>query len=228
MKLSFTLLVSCLASAAGASLRATGDCGAATTKETCQASTDPDAHEPCVWCTSQAVKSACFTKEQSEALPASVFHCESPGKDEEPEFMKPFASDEKLGLTRSSFSFLEGDDTTHHLLHKVHQPGDDAICDGSSKSISGYMDIKGSKYDDNNDKHLFFWMFEKRPSEDTVEDEDVPFVVWLTGGPGCSSTLALLTENGPCSVNKDGEGTSVNPYRYVQQAKIVLSKLMFI
>jgi hypothetical protein len=26
------------------------------------------------------------------------------------------------------------------------------ICDGSSKSISGYMDIKGSKYDENGDK----------------------------------------------------------------------------
>ena len=155
MKLSFAILATCLASAAGATLRAAAgdDCSVATTKDTCQASTDAESHQPCVWCTSLAVKSACFTQEQSEQLPASVFHCESPGEEVMSSSSSlPFASDEKLGLTRSTFSFAENDDTTHHLLHKVHQPGDDAICDGSSKSISGYMDIKGSKYDENNDK----------------------------------------------------------------------------
>lgn len=47
------------------------------------------------------------------------------------------------------------------------------------------------------------------------------FVVWLTGGPGCSSTLALLTENGPCSVNKDGETTKVNPYSWTESAHVL-------
>ena len=45
--------------------------------------------------------------------------------------------------------------------------------------------------------------------------------VWLTGGPGCSSTLALLTENGPCSVNPDGESTSVNPYSWTETAHVL-------
>lgn len=221
MKLSAALLLSLLSSVAGSSLRAGDDCGAQTSKDTCQAAKDA-VSSSCVWCEARAVKSGCFTKEQSEQLPAAVFHCEAPSVEAEANTI-PFASDEILGLTRSSYNFVEQEDTTHHLLHKVHEEGDDAICDGSSKSISGYMDIKGSKYDEKGDKHLFFWMFEKRPTDDeeVVEDDEIPFVVWLTGGPGCSSTLALLTENGPCSVNTDGASTSVNPYSWNEAAHVL-------
>ena len=72
-------------------------------------------------------------------------------------------------------------------------------------------------------------MFEKRDNEDVAanekenddDDDEIPFVVWLTGGPGCSSTLALLTENGPCSVNKDGKGTTVNPNSWTEAAHVL-------
>lgn len=46
-------------------------------------------------------------------------------------------------------------------------------------------------------------------------------IIWLTGGPGCSSTLALLTENGPCSVNPDGETTTINPYSWTETAHVL-------
>ena len=68
-------------------------------------------------------------------------------------------------------------------------------------------------------------MFEKRESDEdessVVDAKDIPFVVWLTGGPGCSSTLALLTENGPCSVNDDGESTTVNPHSWTEAAHVL-------
>ena len=45
--------------------------------------------------------------------------------------------------------------------------------------------------------------------------------MWLTGGPGCSSTLALLTENGPCKVNEDGTGTIKNDFSWTESAHVL-------
>jgi carboxypeptidase C (cathepsin A) len=63
---------------------------------------------------------------------------------------------------------------------------------------------------------LFFWFFESRsnPSED-------PLVLWLNGGPGCSSTTGLLFELGPCSVTDDGKNTTYNKYSWNSQANII-------
>jgi len=44
---------------------------------------------------------------------------------------------------------------------------------------------------------MFYFFFESRNSK-----ED-PVVIWLTGGPGCSSELALFYENGPFKIADD-------------------------
>jgi len=83
------------------------------------------------------------------------------------------------------------------------------LCDSSVKQHSGYLDVAaGVKY--------FFWMFESR-SKPTSD----PLVLWLTGGPGCSSQLALLAENGPCNMAKNGTGTVKNPYSWTSNANVL-------
>eukprot|EP00238_Polyblepharides_amylifera_P015592 CAMPEP_0196573886 /NCGR_PEP_ID=MMETSP1081-20130531/3705_1 /TAXON_ID=36882 /ORGANISM="Pyramimonas amylifera, Strain CCMP720" /LENGTH=454 /DNA_ID=CAMNT_0041891733 /DNA_START=28 /DNA_END=1392 /DNA_ORIENTATION=- len=57
---------------------------------------------------------------------------------------------------------------------------------GSDQSAAGYI-----KLDNSRDAHLFYWFFNSKGS---VKD---PLVLWLSGGPGCSSQFALLEENGP-------------------------------
>ncbi|KAK8965744.1 Serine carboxypeptidase 3 [Platanthera guangdongensis] len=42
---------------------------------------------------------------------------------------------------------------------------------------------------------MFYFFFESRRSK-----RDDPVVIWLTGGPGCSSELAIFYENGPFNV----------------------------
>jgi serine carboxypeptidase-like clade 4 len=48
------------------------------------------------------------------------------------------------------------------------------------------------------DANLFYWMFESQ--KDPAND---PVVLWLTGGPGCSSEVAIFFENGPYKINPD-------------------------
>jgi cathepsin A (carboxypeptidase C) len=86
------------------------------------------------------------------------------------------------------------------------------ICDANTKQYSGYYKIDAPTKTDEN---YFYWMFESRDKPSTD-----PFILWLTGGPGCSGMLALLNENGPCSINSDIE-TQNNPYSWTEHANVL-------
>jgi len=88
----------------------------------------------------------------------------------------------------------------------------EALCDKKVSQKHGYFKLSGGT-----DKEYFYWLFEARDAK----PEDAPLVMWLTGGPGCSSELALFTENGPCSVNEAGTGTKDNAFSWNRKANLI-------
>ena len=86
------------------------------------------------------------------------------------------------------------------------------VCSDPAPQESGYYDASASK-------HYFYYLASSRA--DPMAD---PVVLWLTGGPGCSSLLAAFTENGPCLVPETGPnaGKAVyNPYAWNSNATVV-------
>jgi len=93
------------------------------------------------------------------------------------------------------------------LTFNVHDVAAEPLCD-KVKQISGYIRLTKTN------KNYFFWFFESR--SDPAKD---PLVLWLTGGPGCSSQLALFAENGPCTI--DGTNTKTNKYSWNTKANLL-------
>ncbi|KAF9239267.1 Alpha/Beta hydrolase protein [Melanogaster broomeanus] len=81
-----------------------------------------------------------------------------------------------------------------------------ALCDPSVKQYSGYLDIT-------DDKALVL-LARNSP-------EDAPLVMWLNGGPGCSSSAGLLFELGPCRIADNGANITTNPYSWNTYANII-------
>ena len=85
------------------------------------------------------------------------------------------------------------------------------LCDANVKQMHGYYSLSTGMM-----KEYFYWGFESRNSPSTD-----PVVLWMTGGPGCSSEVALFGENGPCKVNKEGTDTITNPYSWNNNATLI-------
>ncbi|KAH8115994.1 serine carboxypeptidase [Phellopilus nigrolimitatus] len=118
----------------------------------------------------------------------------------------------KDGMVRN---FIKQHGITYELLQnqkfddyqmRVTEP---KLCDPGVQQYSGYLDISDGK-------HLFFWFFESRTAP-----EDAPLILWLNGGPGCSSSTGLLFELGPCSIANDGNNVTYNPHSWNSNANII-------
>jgi cathepsin A (carboxypeptidase C) len=74
---------------------------------------------------------------------------------------------------------------------------------------AGYLAASGTK-------NFFYWFVEseRNPSTD-------PLVLWLNGGPGCSSLTGLLAELGPWRTKPDGSGLTWNEHRWNKIANII-------
>jgi len=75
-------------------------------------------------------------------------------------------------------------------------------------NFAGYVTV-------NKTRNLFYWFFESR--SDPAND---PFILWMTGGPGCSGQLALFVENGPYHVDANQQVT-LNPNSWNTKANIL-------
>ncbi|CEJ92551.1 hypothetical protein VHEMI08197 [[Torrubiella] hemipterigena] len=78
------------------------------------------------------------------------------------------------------------------------------------KQYSGYLDNEADG------KHLFFWFFESRSKPSTD-----PVVLWLNGGPGCSSMAGLFEELGPASIPNSDLNPVRNPYSWNSNANVI-------
>ncbi|KAI8325511.1 peptidase S10, serine carboxypeptidase, partial [Martensiomyces pterosporus] len=87
------------------------------------------------------------------------------------------------------------------------------LCDPRVQQYSGYIDVAA-------DKHLFYWFFEAR-NRPPNSRQRAPLILWLNGGPGCSSMSGLLAGIGPCRVSEDGHGTAPNPYSWNTNAHVL-------
>jgi len=63
---------------------------------------------------------------------------------------------------------------------------------------------------------MFYWWFESRNSP-----ENDPIILWLTGGPGCASEIALFFENGPYKFLDDKKSLTQNPHSWNSNANLL-------
>eukprot|EP01084_Bolivina_argentea_P216817 368246_1 len=102
-------------------------------------------------------------------------------------------------------------------IHAIYaQPRQDLITDLPELTwninynmYSGFLDLE-------NGHHLHYWFVESanNPSKD-------PIVLWLNGGPGCSSLDGLFYEMGPIHVNNTDNTLYPNPYAWNNNASII-------
>ena len=93
-------------------------------------------------------------------------------------------------------------------------------CDGSqhparwfplNNSYAGY--VPANETDTN---HLYYWFFESQ----TEPKPETPLILWLNGGPGASSLMGLLLENGPFTLNLDGQ-IAPNSHSWNKEAHVI-------
>ena len=78
------------------------------------------------------------------------------------------------------------------------------------KHYSGYVTANKPS------RKLHYWFVESQ--NDPKND---PLVLWLNGGPGCSSVMGMMTENGPFYINDDGHTLYENEYSWNKLANFI-------
>lgn len=77
---------------------------------------------------------------------------------------------------------------------------------------SGYLDFTDG--DDNGSFHYVFFDSQHDPDND-------PLVLWMNGGPGCSSLIGMVYENGPFVFKANTTQFEINPYAWNMKANLL-------
>src|SRR6201996_3176830 len=110
-----------------------------------------------------------------------------------------------LSSITSEYTTLGHPEFPNHAMRIRRTP--ESWCETSAASYTGYIDTSEAR-------HIFFYFFESRNDPDT---DDV--ILWTNGGPGCSSSLGLFMELGPCRVN-DTDGPKHHPHSWNEKANV--------
>ncbi|KAK3640763.1 hypothetical protein LTR56_004466 [Elasticomyces elasticus] len=118
------------------------------------------------------------------------------------------------GVTTLSSKFHSG------VKISYKEPG---ICETTPgvKSYSGYVHLPPQALDETHEQNryplnTFFWFFESR-----TDPHNAPLAIWLNGGPGGSSLMGALSENGPCFVGNDSNSTYLNPWSWNNEVNLL-------
>ena len=75
-------------------------------------------------------------------------------------------------------------------------------------NFAGYVSVHESR-------QLWYWFFESRH-----DPASAPLVIWLSGGPGCSSLIGLFVENGPYRIRRN-LSLALRPDSWNQRANVI-------
>ncbi|XP_061375565.1 serine carboxypeptidase-like 31 [Gastrolobium bilobum] len=118
--------------------------------------------------------------------------------------LKPAISsrDSQWGFGRKLGSVNNGDLVTN-------LPGQPPV---DFQHYAGYVTVNGT-----NGRALFYWFYEAM-----TKPEDKPLVLWLNGGPGCSSVgYGATQEIGPFLVDTNGKGLKLNNFSWNKEANML-------
>lgn len=77
-------------------------------------------------------------------------------------------------------------------------------------AFSGYIDIADTS------KKIHYLFFEAQNG-----DENAPVLIWFNGGPGCSSMLGFMQENGPYKLESGGTKFHKSAHSWNREANVL-------
>ncbi|XP_077218185.1 serine carboxypeptidase-like 33 isoform X2 [Tasmannia lanceolata] len=110
-------------------------------------------------------------------------------------------------ITIDAFPKYPSSQESDRVINLPGQPSNPPL-----SQFSGYINVNQER-----GRNLFYWFFEAQ-----TNPIKKPLLLWLNGGPGCSSIgYGAAAELGPLRVKKDGVGLDYNKYAWNTEANLL-------